>query len=253
MKIERIVRYPVKGLGPEDLASVYLEPGDAIPFDREYAIAHGKTEFNPTKPEYLRKQNFLMLMSNPRLAALRTRFDGAMRSVSVTTPDGRIFTGNLDNPEQRALLERLLAEYIGSESLGGPPRFVSAANHRFFDVPQRYVSLINLGSVADLGKTLGQDLDPVRFRANLYVSGLPAWQEAQLAGLELACRDVRLRAVQGIERCAATNVNPDTAEVDLNIPYTLRKHYHTRDMGLYLQVASGGCIECGADLEVVGK
>ncbi len=108
--------------------------------------------------------------------------------------------------------------------------------------------MINLASVAELGDVLNLRLDPIRFRANLYVTGLGAWEETRLVGRDFNCGDVRLRAAAAIERCKATCVNPDTAEVDVNVPFSLRKHFDTLNMGLYLTVVEGGRLEAGAEI-----
>ncbi|MGH8168050.1 MAG: MOSC domain-containing protein [Woeseiaceae bacterium] len=245
MKLERLVRYPVKGLGPDELDRAVVSAGGAIPFDREYAVAHGVTEFDPAQPKFLDKRNFLVLMQNASLAALKPVYAEAERRVTVTFPDGCEVSACLDVPQDRRRLEARLDDFIGGESRGGAPRVVSAKDHRFFDVPQNYLSLINLASVEDLGRTLGTELDPIRFRANLYVSGLPAWQETALVGRGLSCGDLHLHVVRPISRCAATSVNPQTAEIDVNVPFGLRKHYDTLNMGLYVEVTVGGQLERG--------
>jgi uncharacterized protein YcbX len=251
MKLEQVVRYPVKGLGPEYLSSAIVDAGGPIPFDREYAIAHGVTEFDPKKPKYLEKHHFLMLMRNPPLASLKTAYQEEDRRITVTFPDGSKVSACLADEQDRKRLDKALNEFIGDKSRGGPARIVSASDHRFFDVPDNYLSLINLASVEDLGRTLSTNLDPIRFRANLYVSQLPPWREVNLVGREFLCGKVRLRAAAAIERCAATSVNPKTAEVDINVPYSLRKHYDTLNMGLYLTVIDGGRIDSGSDLGVI--
>jgi uncharacterized protein YcbX len=246
MKLEQIIRYPVKGLGPDYANSTEVEVGGALPFDRQYAIALAATQFDAAAPEYLGKRNFLMLMKNPSLAALNTRFDEESRLITVSFPDGPDLSTRLDDPAEREQLETRLGQFVGEEASDGRPGIVSAQDHRFFDVPENYLSLINLESVKDLGNTVNAEIDPVRFRGNLHISGLAAWEEATLVGREFTCGDVRLRAASAIERCAATSVNPDTAERDLHVPMLLRKHYSTRDMGLYLEVIEGGCLETGA-------
>jgi len=71
----RIQRYPVKGLSPESLDGVRLEPGQTLPADRMYAIENGPSHFDPAVPAYLAKTYFLMLMKNERLATLDTLYD----------------------------------------------------------------------------------------------------------------------------------------------------------------------------------
>ena len=48
------------------------------------------------------------------------------------------------------------------------------------------------------------------------------------------------------QRCAATEVNPQTAERDLRVPFLLRKHYGHLDMGIYAEIVQGGAIEPGS-------
>ena len=251
MRIERLVRYPIKGLGPDEVAAISVAAGGPMPFDREYAIAHAVTDFDPAAPAYLQKHHFLMLMRNPLLAVLRTSFDETRRHVQVAFPDDTELACRLEDERDRRKLADALGDYLGAECRGGTPNIVSAANHRFFDVPQDYLSLINLASVADLGRSAGAGLDPIRFRANVYVSGLPAWAETGLVGRELVCGDVRLRAAAAIQRCAATSVNPQSGAVDVNVPVALRKGFDTLDMGLYLEVLKGGRLELGASLETL--
>lgn len=249
MKVEQLVRYPVKGLGPEYLERVEVDTGGSIPYDRVFAIAHGETEFDAASPAYLPKQHFLMLMKNPRLAAMRTRFLGESGQLSVTLPDGRAFDGCLWDESDRRRFEALLSDYLGEESRAGPPRVVSADGHRFFDMPDQLLSLINLESVAELGRTLGMELDPLRFRGNIHVSGLGAWEEKALVGSTIECGELRFRVVQEISRCKAICVNPATAEFDVNVLFELRKHYNTPNMGLYLSVERGGWLCGGQDLQ----
>ena len=59
--IQSIYRYPVKGLSPESLPRVRLEPGRTLPADRLYAIENGPSGFDPAAPAYLPKTQFLML------------------------------------------------------------------------------------------------------------------------------------------------------------------------------------------------
>lgn len=41
MRIEKIYRYPVKGLSAEALEAVALMPGEMLPHDRRFALAQG--------------------------------------------------------------------------------------------------------------------------------------------------------------------------------------------------------------------
>jgi uncharacterized protein len=130
-------------------------------------------------------------------------------------------------------------------AIKGPPKVLSGYGHSFSDVARKVVSIINLGSVAAIENMVDGPVHPLRFRANLYVSGWPAWQEFDLLGRTLAIGDVRLKVVKRIVRCAAVNVDPETAARDLNIPQTLMRRLGHADCGIYAEVVAGGSIGVG--------
>jgi uncharacterized protein YcbX len=51
--LQSIYRYPVKGLSPEPLPAVALEPGQTLPADRRYAIENGPSGFDPADPRWM--------------------------------------------------------------------------------------------------------------------------------------------------------------------------------------------------------
>lgn len=248
--IVSIYRYPVKGLGPERLDNAELVAGRTIAGDRLYAIENGPSGFDPAHPAYLPKNRFLMLMRNERLAELRTTFEEATHTLVIATERREAVRGVLRTPEGRAAIERFFAEFCADE-LRGPPKVLSAPGHSFSDVARKVVSVINLASVAAIEDIVGAPVHPLRFRANLYVEGWPAWGELDLVGREIAVgRTARLRIVKRIERCAATNVDPDTGIRDLAIPHALMRTFGHADCGVYGEVIAGGAIATGDELRM---
>src|SRR6202021_3783119 len=102
-------------------------------------------------------------------------------------------------------------------------------------VAKKVVSIINLASVAAIEAAVGAPVDPLRFRANLYVDGWPAWHEFELLNQTLAIGDARLKVVKRIVRCAAVNVDPESAARDLNIPQALMRRLGHADCGVYAE------------------
>ena len=82
-RIAGLYRYPVKGLSPEPLPSVALEPGQTFPADRRYAIENGPSGFDPADPKWMSKAYFLMLMRDEWLATLHTHFDDASNVLNI--------------------------------------------------------------------------------------------------------------------------------------------------------------------------
>jgi hypothetical protein len=262
-KIHSIYRYPVKGLTPERLPRTTLESRQTVPGDRLYAIENGPSGFDAAAPAYLAKTHFLMLMKNERLARLRATFDQDSHVLTITQCDtaddltsppdpsprpppqgGRAISGDLRTREGRAAIEAFFAAEFADE-LRGPPRILHADDHSFSDVARKVVSIINLASLAALADMIGAPVHPLRFRANLYVEGWPAWSELDLVGNELQAGTARLKVVKRIVRCAATNVDPDTGRRDLDVPKTLLRNLHHLDCGIYAEVRDGGEIAAG--------
>lgn len=242
--LDSIFRYPVKGLAPERLPAVDLVAGETIPGDRLYAIENGPSGFDPAAPAYFPKTQFLMLMRNERLAALKTRFDFAGHTLVITQDGVEVARASLREASGRAAIEAFFARYSADE-LRGPPRVLTAPGHSFSDVARKVVSIINLASVADLSRIIGRPVDPMRFRGNLLVAGWPAWREFDLIDRTLAIGAVRLKVVKRIVRCAATNVDPATAARDMNIPKALMEAFGHADCGVYADVVGDGTIAAG--------
>jgi uncharacterized protein YcbX len=249
-KIQAIYRYPVKGLSPEPLARTELSPAKTVPFDRHYAIENGPSGFEPAEPRYLPKQRFLMLMRNARLAELRTAFDDATHTLSVRHENREAARGDLRTMQGRAAIEGFFQEFCGPE-LRGPPKVLHAEGHSFSDVARKVVSIINLATLAELENAAGAPVHPLRFRANLYVEGWPAWREFDLLNAEIAIGPrVRLKIVKRIVRCAATEVDPETGIRDLAVPRILVQSYGHADCGIYGEVVTAGPIAVGDDVTV---
>jgi uncharacterized protein YcbX len=243
-RVITLCRYPVKGLSAETLPSVKLTAGEAVPFDRAYAIENGAGRFDPARPKFLPKINFLMLMRHERLAALQTSFDEASHALTILRDGKRVARGALNTWIGRQMIEQFFAAYMKSE-LKGPPRIVSADGFHFGNIPQKALHLVNLATVRDLSRIVGMPLDPLRFRANVYFDGLAPWRELQWVGRTLQAGAVRLSVFEATNRCDAVNVNPITAQRDTAILPTLKRVFGHVDLGVYAQVATGGTLSSG--------
>jgi uncharacterized protein YcbX len=240
-RIAGIYRYPVKGLTPEQLGRAELSPGQTLLADRRYAIENGPSGFDPAEPKWLPKPHFLMLMRDEWLAGLRSHFDDASHVLTIRH-DGKIAVqGDLETAQGRAAIENFFTSTF-PDLIRGPPKILTSPGHSFSDVARKVVSIINLASVRAIENMVGAPVHPLRFRANLYVEGWPAWHEFDLLDQTLAIGDVKLKVVKRIVRCAAVNVDPDTAQRDLAIPQALQRRLSHADCGIYAEVIEAGTI-----------
>jgi uncharacterized protein len=249
IRVARIYRYPVKGLTPERLSCAPLSAGEVIAGDRLYAVENGPSGFDPRAPQWMPKVKFLCLTRNARLAALAARYDDKTAVLSIERDGELLATGDLATPEGRRAIESFFAVYMASETRGAL-RVLAAPGHSFSDLARKVVSIINLDTIEDFSRALGQAVHPLRFRANLYLAGLPAWSEFDLLGRTLQIGQARLKILKRIERCAATEVNPETALRDIDLPEILLRRRGNVDFGVYAEVTAAGKIAEGDPVEI---
>jgi hypothetical protein len=244
VRVEHIYRYPVKGLSAESLAEVHLDVGEPLPGDRRFALAQGDAPFDEAAPTWLQKQHFAMLMQNERLAALHAAWDDRREILIVRPRDGEAVTASTATQEGRDRIAAWLTAYLGPEARGRP-RFVTSPGHSFSDHRNKVVSLINLASLASLEQAMGRTLDPLRFRANIYFSGLAPWAEFDWVGRSIELGGATLTITKRIPRCPATEVNPVTARRDCDPVQGLWDAFGHPDLGVYGRVEESGRVVVG--------
>lgn len=248
--VTALYRYPVKGFAGQSLDAVELAEGETMPLDRAWAIENGPGRFDPQNPRPLPKISFLMLMRNERLAALGIEFDEA-EQVLVLSRDGRqVARGALNTQIGRRLIEQFIAGYM-PEDLRGAPRIVHAPGHSFSDVGIKCVHIVNLASVRELERAVGKPVDPMRFRANIYIDAQEPWVEFDWVGETVRAGSVTFEVCDRTERCEATNVNPETATRDMALPAALTRAYDHHDFGVYAIVSGGGKLAPGDEFAIV--
>lgn len=250
MLIDRIYRYPIKGLTAEALEEVRLEAGEALPWDRAFALAQGDAPFDPAAPTWISKRHFMCLMANAKIAALRSSFDARSGAMILLAPDGEVLEANALSLAGRATIAAWLARFLDSEARGTPVLHLTPG-HVFGDMRGKVISLINQASLTALETAVGARRHKRRFRANIWFSGAPAWAEHDWIGRELLVGGARLKVIHRIPRCAATEVNPMTAERDADPVAELRAAFGHVDLGVYAEVVEGGRIAMGEAIEVV--
>ena len=248
--VASLYRYPVKGMTPEPLQHAVLEPGGTMPFDRAYAIENGPGRFDPNNPQHLPKIVFLMLMRNERLASLATRFDDATETLTILRDGKQVALGQLTTPIGRQMIEQFFAAYMASE-LRGAPKVVAAPGHSFSDQAAKCLHIVNLATVRDVQRVIGKPVDPLRFRANVYIDGLAPWAEFGWLAKDIALGSAKLHVFARTQRCDATNVDPATAARDMAIPAVLSRTWAHSDLGIYAKVVNGAVVHEG-DAVAVG-
>jgi uncharacterized protein YcbX len=244
--------FPVKGMSVQTHESIQVSAGENFPFDRSWAIEAGARKFDVAAPAYLPKTAFTQLMSHEKIAGLATTMDvSGANPVFIINRDGKqVARGDLSTPVGRQIIEQFMAAYMKNE-LRGSPRVVHADGHHFTDVPAKFISILNLASVREVERVAGKPLDPLRFRANIHIDGAEPWAEFGWLSKTLKVDQTpAFRVAERIQRCAATSVNPQTAERDINLPLTLMSAFQHDDCGIYVSATADRVLKVGQQITI---
>lgn len=242
IRLEEIRRNPVKGLGQEVLQTTLLTAGRPIGWDRVWAVTHGNSEFDDDNPVWVKSRNHVIQSTNPALAQVACRYDEAAGELTLSHPDLGEVTANPAANGQR------IADWIAPIAApSGPPpyRMVSVPGGNLHDFEDTHLSIGNLASLRALEEMAGMALDRIRFRMNLWIDGAAPWEEFDWEGAEIAVGDARLKIIDRVTRCNATNADPATGKRNAEIPKLLHERFRHMDFGVYAQVTEGGDITIG--------
>lgn len=242
--ISEIRSYPVKGLSGRVLPRATLEKGQTIAGDRRFALGRPGFSFDTENPVWMPKTNSLALVRDEKLAELDAEFDDSTSRLTLRHGAHIALAADLSSPGGRSEVEAFFAAFLADE-IDGPPTLLEAGDHSFSDLDAKVISLINLDSVAALGTQIDRGVDARRFRANVYFNGAPAWSEFDWLDRKIQIGTAVAEVIRRTRRCAATNVNPDTAARDMNLPRALQKGWGHTDMGVYARIVAPGEIRPG--------
>jgi len=251
MHINALYRYPIKGLSPQPLEFAQLVTGGYFPGDRLFALENGPSGFSAAAPVHQPKIKFLMLMRNAALAALKTRYDDASGILTIAWQGKEVARGDLRDGAGRAAIETFITEFCRDDLRGAVRLLEAPKGFGFTDSRSGFVSLVNLASVRAIEAAIGRTVDPLRFRANIYVDGLEPWKEFELTGKILRVGDAGLEVLKLIDRCAATGVEPGSGRRDMDVIQVLRDGFGHIDCGVYARVFQGGMLRVG-DVAAIG-
>jgi len=252
--VTELFKYPVKGLTGVSLDHLGLIENKGILGDRAIAIARDPNVFDPKAPKAISKMNFLMLAKDEALARLTSDYSADSQRLTLRL-DGQVkVSASTQTPEGKKAITDYLLAFINKADI--TPELMTAPGHKFTDISvvspekMRAISIINMASIRALEDKIGQTVDPRRFRANIYFDSDTPFIEHDWIGRDIYIGDVRLKCVMRTKRCPATEVNPDTGERDIKVPYEIRQHFGHFDMGIYAEVQSSGEIKTSDQLRI---
>ncbi len=241
--LKNIYRYPIKGLSAQQLTRIDIEAKKPFPHDRIFALVRPGAPFDASEPKWGKKGLFVMLMLEEALAQVRTTLDVETLQLTITRDNHRLIVADLNDEAARGKVEEIFWQLV--PAFRSAPTLVRSPDGHFMDKPDNVISLINLATVRSLEEKWGIKIDPLRFRANLYIDGARPWEEFDWVGGDIRIGGALFRVDRRNGRCGATNVNPETGRRDLDLPGSLRASFGHKELGIYLIAREGGRLAVG--------
>ena len=261
IRVTALYRYPVKGFTRESCDALAVLPGGRVAGDRVLGLRFNDS---PTPDDaWSTKLECVALVHTPGIARLRLQFDHATLRLRVERDDSVVFEGVLDGPG-RARFADVIGEYvrtldenpIGNRADRLPLRVVGdGTTPRYQDREPGYVTLHGRGSLAAVAEYVGEapELAEQRFRSNIAIEGLDAWEEQRFVGRRLRIGDVEFHVANPVTRCLATHANPITGERDIPMMKKLLELLPTERPTFAVMMTSerGGSIRVGDEVTLL--
>ena len=250
---------PVKSISFQSVDSCEIKKNIGIIGDRIFAFSKGLDEnkvklFEKSPEQRKGKWNKILTLKNSPVLN-KYNFIFKDNNLTLTFEDKEILTIDINQLSER---ERLVNKIIELESsLKEPIVLMKNKEFPFFDTSvsnkvnfTNSISLLNIQSIKDFQNKIGKKFEISRFRGNIYVDGITAWEERNWIGKIIKIKNFSFKVEKNIPRCVAINLKPKTDDNSLNLLKSLKKTYNHFDMGIYLTSLDDGKIEIGNKIEI---
>tara|TARA_B100000900_G_scaffold142733_1_gene121016 strand:+ start:2871 stop:3656 length:786 start_codon:yes stop_codon:yes gene_type:complete len=248
---------PVKSVSFQSIKSCEIKKNIGIVGDRIFAFAKG-LNFEQAKifekdPDNRRgKWNKILTLKN---TPTMNKYNFLLKdnNLLLTYKNEKILTINADEFNKYELVTNKILEL--ENSIKDPIVLMQNKNSPFFDtsisnktVLNHSISLINMKSIEDFENKIKEKIEIQRFRGNIYIDGVDAWEEENWIGKIIKINNVSFKVEKKIPRCVAINLKPNSDNNSLNLLQSLKKTYNHFNMGVYLTAMSEGEIVIGDKL-----
>ncbi len=241
--ITSLWRHPIKSHGREALNDVALTPGQTMPGDRVWAVAHEASKADGS--QWVPCANFSRGSKAPSLMAISARLEG--ETVTLSHPGRPDLRFEPDRDQETFLT--WVAPLMPADRAASA-RIIRVPGRGMTDSDFPSISLCNMASHRAVEQTLGQDLSINRWRGNIWFDGLSLWEEFDWLGRDIQIGETVLNVRERITRCLATTANPETGVRDADTLGALSNWDH-QDFGVYAEVIQGGTISVDDEVRVL--
>jgi uncharacterized protein YcbX len=259
VSISSINYCPVKSISFQTVSDCKIRKNIGIVGDRVFAFSKN-LEFNQAQlfeknlNERRGKWNKILTLKNSPVLN-KYNFKLKDNKLTFTQKNNEILTIDVSKTNEHELLSNKILEL--ESSLQKPIFLMKNKDIPFFDTSisnktllTHSISLINNQSIKDFKNKINQEIETQRFRGNIFVDGIEAWEERSWIGKIIKINNISFKVEKNIPRCVAINLKPNTDDNSLNLLQSLKKTYNHFDMGVYLTALEDGPINIGDNISV---
>ncbi|GAB5435177.1 MOSC domain-containing protein [Falsiruegeria mediterranea] len=231
-------RHPIKSHGREAVQQATFTPGQTMPGDRIWAVAHERSKADGS--EWVPCANFSRGAKAPQLMAMSCKLlDSGRIILSHPERSDLEFDPETDTQPFLDWVKPLMPADRAASA-----RLVRVPGRGMTDADFPSVTLCNMASHRAVERQLGQDLSIHRWRGNVWFDQVPEWQELDWVGREVQIGEAVFRVIEPTTRCLATTANPETGIRDVDTLGAL-SHWGHQDFSVQAEVIQGGQLSVG--------
>tara|TARA_Y100001970_G_C14238167_1_gene863205 strand:+ start:2260 stop:3033 length:774 start_codon:yes stop_codon:yes gene_type:complete len=246
--IKKLFFSPVKSLSFQKISKCKIVKNVGIFNDRLFAFSRNS---NLEKARILEKNSFsrnhkdFLSLKNTTVLN-KYKFTLINNILTLHYKKDKILSINIENKNEYEAMCNNLVEV--EKKILKPVYLLRNEKFPFFDTTHskqthNTISLINLNSIKELSNKLNIKIEYERFRGNIYIDNLNAWDERKWIDKIITINNTKFLVDTHIPRCSATNLKPNSDKNTINLPQAIRKKYNHADMGVYLKPLENGSIK----------
>ena len=259
ISISSINYCPVKSISFQSIESCEIKKDIGIVGDRIFAFSKGlnldQVKLFERNPDERRgKWNKILTLKNTPVMNKYT-FLLSSNKLILNLKNDEILAIDIDKLSEYELVSNKILEL--EDTLEKPIVLMQNKKYPFFDTSisnktllTHSISLLNLKSIEDFQNKTNQKIEFQRFRGNIHIDGIQAWEERNWIGKTIKINNISFKVEKNIPRCVAINLKPNTDDDRLNLLQSLKKTYNNFEMGIYLTALDNGKLNIGDSISL---
>ncbi len=259
-RVITLYRYPLKSFTPEECEVLTVLDEGQIAGDRVFGLRFANSAV--ADDVWSKKYDLLGLINTPELTRLHLRFDHKGLRLCISLEGAVLVDEGLDENGRKRIAEavedyvlKLDPNPLSDHPERLPLRLVGdGVTPRYHNTEGGQVTVHSRESLGAVAAAIGDPgLSERRFRSNIAIEGLKAWEERAWIGRKVQIGAVEFDVVKPKVRCLTTHANPKTGERDrpilTTLTHALGQEIPTFAVGM-LPTRAGGEIHVGDEVSL---